>query len=71
MALAGYLFSVEEAPESAKIILKTDHAIPSDIYHYAKEGEESLPAESLTKNNYQHMGGCYFETLPMTLELST
>ena len=31
----------------------------------------SLPAESLTKNNYQHMGGCYFETLPMTLELST
>lgn len=64
-------FSVEEAPESAKIILKTDHAIPSDIYHYAKEGEESLPAESLTKNNYQHMGGCYFETLPMTLELST
>ena len=64
-------FSVQEAPESAKIILKTDHAIPSDVYHYAKEGEESLPPESLGNNNYQHMGGCYFETLPMTLELST
>ena len=64
-------FSVQEAPTSATVILKTSYAIPSDIYDYAKEGEESILSENLTSNNHQHMSGCYYETFSMTHEFST